>query len=76
MTENDLFAWADSREREAASVPPHHEAKIIDFEKHRCQRHIRLVDSALAACVRVQQRSAGVLPPAPILRFDGVRRQA
>ena len=94
----DLFAWADRRERNAArrearrrrevrlgfltnhksrtALQEDHSAEIIDLPARRSQRMDRLLDSALAAHKRSEQRAAGALPPAPILPFDGKRRQA
>ena len=95
MTE-DLFAWADRSERNAArrearrqrkarmgflakhrggSIPDGG-ASIVDFETERWNRIDRLLDSTLAAYHRGLGRAAGLIPAAPILPFDGVRRQA
>lgn len=84
----DLFAWAARTERNAARrnarrqqyearrAATHPSAEIIDFPNRRWQRMDRLLDSALAAHQRSEQRAAGAMPPAPILPFDGDRKQA
>ena len=81
----DLFAWADRNRRNAARrekrrlqrlAAQRPTAEIIDFPDRRWRRMDRLLDSALAAHKRSEQRAAGDLPPAPFLPFGGERRQA
>lgn len=54
--------------------PEGHSAEIIDLPDRWSQRLDRLLDSALAAHTRSEQRAVGALPPAPILPFDTRRR--
>jgi len=62
--------------KKRSDLPKGHSAEIVDLPDRRSQRMDRLLDSALAAHRRSEQRASGAMLPAPILPFGGDRKQA